>query len=167
VPSRNRVTGGGGSGRTAHGYLYERLLGSRDQPDDLILIGPQPSKKYETNRMKKQSRRLDPAALPKMSEMLLTFARPLMDQLPAPPTTNQLQSAMTIASLIWNLPEYERAAHPKAAEYRKALDRVVADMPAEGREVIVAMATSEQPSTRAIRASLSPRLSPEPAEGRK
>ena len=90
--------------------------------------------------MKKQSRLLDPAGLPKMSETLLRFARPLLDQLPAPPTTNQLQSAMTIASLIWNVPEYERAAHPKAAEYRKALDRAVADMPAEGREVIVAMA---------------------------
>jgi hypothetical protein len=81
-----------------------------------------------------------------MSETLLTFARPLLDQLPEPPTAGQLQSAMTIASLIWNVPEYERAGHPKAAEYRKALDGAVADMPTEGRLVIAAM-THERATT--------------------
>lgn len=90
----------------------------------------------------KNAKAVDPSKLLSMSATLLAFAKPLLDQLPNPPMAKSLQGVMNIASLVWNIPLYERARHPKAKEYRAGLDAALADIPHEGNATVAVMANA-------------------------
>ena len=66
----------------------------------------------------------------KVSEMILEFARPLLDLEPGgPPDINALRNILMFAELCWNLPVYERAGGAADAEFKKGFDRVLQAAP--------------------------------------
>ena len=82
------------------------------------------------------------ARLPKLSETMLQFAKPLLDQAPNPPTIELLRGLLITVTVAWNLPVYEQTKHPLAASFRAAFDRAQAVTPAEIREIVSAMLAS-------------------------
>ena len=56
--------------------------------------------------------------LPKLSETLLQFAKPLLDTLSNPPPIEELRQVMVLVTVAWNLPLYEQRKRPEAAAYR-------------------------------------------------
>lgn len=74
-----------------------------------------------------------------MSATLLAFAKPLLDQLPEPPTAKGLQGVLNIASVVWNLRVYDQAQHPNAAALRAGLDAALASMPPEGKATLAVL----------------------------
>jgi len=89
--------------------------------------------------MKKKPKPVDLPKLPSMSATILTFAKPLLDQVEAPPTAKTLQGILNIAIVVWNLPLYEKSKHANAAMLRAGLDGALASMPAQGKATIAAM----------------------------
>jgi len=69
--------------------------------------------------------------LPKMSETMLEFARPLLDQLPSPPPIELVRQVMTIATVAWNLPIHEQRNSPVAKSFRASYDAAMVQMPPE------------------------------------
>jgi hypothetical protein len=88
----------------------------------------------------KKAKPVDASKLPPMSATLLAFAKPLLDQVEDPPTAKALQGILYIAVVVWNLPLYEKAQHANAATFRAGLDSALANMPAQGKATIAAMA---------------------------
>jgi hypothetical protein len=66
--------------------------------------------------------------------------KPLLDQVEDPPTAKTLQGIMNIAVVVWNLPLYEKAKHANAATFRAGLESALANMPAQGKATIAAIA---------------------------
>ena len=89
--------------------------------------------------MKNKAKPVDPSKLPSMSATLLAFAKPLLDQLPEPPTAKGLQGVLNIASVVWNLRVYDQAQHPNAAALRAELDAALASMPPEGQATLTVL----------------------------
>lgn len=58
-----------------------------------------------------------PAAveLPKLSDVLMDFAAPLLDMIPGEPTTEFVQAALGLAMVAWNLPLLKE--HGNAGEF--------------------------------------------------
>jgi len=79
------------------------------------------------------------ADLPKMSETMLEFGKPLLDCFAPMPTLEELRSVMVLVTVAWNLPIYEKRKHPQAGEHRVIFDKAMAQMPAEVREIFAAM----------------------------
>ena len=74
-----------------------------------------------------------------MSATLLAFAKPLLDQLPDPPTAKSLQGVMNIAVVIWNLHVYEKAKNPRTEEFKLGLEAALSKMPPDGKLTIASM----------------------------
>jgi hypothetical protein len=80
-----------------------------------------------------------PAELPKMSETLLEFAKPLLAELPDPPAIEQLRRLMTIVTVVWNLPLYEQRNSPHAAAFRGTFDTAMTQLPPEIVKILSGM----------------------------
>ena len=65
----------------------------------------------------------------KISEMMLDFARPLLDVMGQPRDINDLRSAFELVIVCWNLPIFERERHAEAVAHRRHFDSVVASFP--------------------------------------
>jgi hypothetical protein len=76
------------------------------------------------------------AALPKASETIIAFAKPLTALLDNPPSASQLQNAMHIAATAWNLPLYEHHRHPNGPGFRAIWDSLLAQVPVEFRSIL-------------------------------
>lgn len=87
--------------------------------------------------MKKRPKPVDPSKLP--SATLLAFAKPLLAQLPAPPTATSLQAVMNITTVVWNMHIYEKSRNPKSEEFRIGLELALSRMPPEGKATIASM----------------------------
>ena len=62
-------------------------------------------KRAKAHHNSKNKARANEAGRPNLSEVLLIFAKPLLDSLPnPPPTLEQVRLAMHLASIVWNLP---------------------------------------------------------------
>jgi hypothetical protein len=79
------------------------------------------------------------ASLPKLSETMLEFGKPLLDLLPTPPKIEQVRNILQIVTVAWNLPLYERDCRPEAAEHRATVEQVMAGAPTELRKILSEM----------------------------
>jgi hypothetical protein len=68
-------------------------------------------------------------ALPRLSETMLQFAKPLLDTLPDLPSLEELRQLMLIATVAWNLPVYEQRKNPQAAAHRATFDTAMEQAP--------------------------------------
>jgi hypothetical protein len=64
-----------------------------------------------------------------MSATLIEFAQPLLDELSTADDIEMLRRVMTIATLVWNLPVYERRNAPEAPACRAAFEDAMAQAP--------------------------------------
>jgi len=92
-------------------------------------------------RLSKKDRRAEARtvleSLPKFSETMLAFAKPLLDE--APPDFKLLRSLMVYATIAWNLPIYEQRKDSRAAWMRTQFDHAMANLPPEIAKLIAAM----------------------------
>jgi hypothetical protein len=86
-----------------------------------------------SKRLTKKDRRAElraqAEALPKLSETMLQFAKPLLDTLPGLPSIDELRQLMTIVTVVWNLPLYEQRKNPQAAAHRATFDLAMEKAP--------------------------------------
>lgn len=99
------------------------------------------SKKAGSKAMQTKAR-VEALGLPKISETMLSFAKPLVDLVGMPPDLRAAQSFMVIATAAWNLPLLEKHAHPEAEKVAAALESGLGRMPAEVRAVVEGMLRS-------------------------
>ena len=92
-------------------------------------------------RLSKKDRRAEARALltslPKFSETMLAFAKPLLDV--APPEIDLLRSLMIYTTIAWNLPIYELRQHAQAASMRAGFDKAMSGLPPEIANILSAM----------------------------
>ena len=78
--------------------------------------------------------------LPGMSETLLSFAKPLIDNLPSePPTLEQVRAAMHYASIVWNVHVLAEDDKEFGQEVCSTLDDVPPDLGPGASEILDAM----------------------------
>jgi len=65
----------------------------------------------------------------KVSEMILDFARPLLDVMGSPGAIDDLRSAFELVTVCWNLPIFEREQRVDAKALRPHFDAMVAGSP--------------------------------------
>jgi hypothetical protein len=65
----------------------------------------------------------------KVSEMMLDFARPLLDMMGEPRNISDVRSVFELVTTCWNLPTLERERHADATALRMHFDSVVASFP--------------------------------------
>ena len=82
------------------------------------------------------------ATLPKLSETMLQFAKPLLDLAPDPPSLDMLRHILAVATITWNLPLYEKHKHPRAPSMRAMFGELLAVTPPEIVGVVSAMLAS-------------------------
>ncbi len=63
------------------------------------------------------------------SQLIQDFARPLLDALGEPHSTDDLGHALTLATLCWNLPIFERAQVPELEEMRLGFEATLSSVP--------------------------------------
>ena len=75
--------------------------------------------------------------LPKLSDTMITFARPLLDRLPGdPPSIEQVRHVMGLATILWNLPLLEDGDASFGADVCASLDEVPEDL-GEGVQAVL------------------------------
>ena len=95
-------------------------------------------------RVKGQRVVVDPD-LPPLSETMLSFAKPLIDNLPgAPPSLDQLRLAMHYASIVWNVHVLAQDDPEFGAEVCSALDDIPDDMGPDASSILDAMLESRK-----------------------
>lgn len=78
----------------------------------------------------KNPRRSEAQGVPgKVSEMILEFARPLLDAMGQPGSIEDLRVAMKLVMVCWNLPVLQRKRLPEWDEHQRHFDSVVATSP--------------------------------------
>ncbi len=77
--------------------------------------------------------------LPKLSETMLQFAKPLLDTLSSPPPIEELRQVMVIVTVAWNLPIYEQRKKPEAVAYRTTFNAALAQLPPEIAQILSTM----------------------------
>lgn len=82
--------------------------------------------------------------LRKVSDLLLEFARPLLDAMGKPRRIDDLRSAIELASLCWNLPVLQRTGGDKEAGMRRDFDQKVHAMPDPVRSILLQMLDSRE-----------------------
>lgn len=65
----------------------------------------------------------------KVSEMMIDFARPLLDALGTPRDIEDLRHVMMLATLCWNLPVLEREQAADFEQTRRSFDEALVTMP--------------------------------------
>src|SRR4051812_10476016 len=94
-------------------------------------------------RPTKKDRRAEPIArvegLPKLSETMLQFGRPLLDKLSNPPPIEELRQVMVLVTVAWNLPLYEQRKKPEAASHRATFDKALEVAPPEIAKILSSM----------------------------
>src|SRR4051812_32997707 len=65
----------------------------------------------------------------KVSELMLDFARPLLDVMSQPRHINDLRSAFELVVVCWDLPIFERGRHAEAVAHRRHFDSVIDSFP--------------------------------------
>jgi hypothetical protein len=95
--------------------------------------------KHSTKNARQDEVRARAGGLPKLSETMLHFAKPLLDTLPNPPALEELRQLMTIVTLLWNLPLYEQRKTPAAASYRATFDTMLERLPLDIAKIVTAM----------------------------
>lgn len=65
----------------------------------------------------------------KISEMILDFARPLLDEMGEPRSVDDLRNAFLLVTICWNLPVFERAGGPSYENMRRQLDHALTIVP--------------------------------------
>jgi hypothetical protein len=64
-----------------------------------------------------------------ISDLIRDFARPLLDALGEPRSVDDLSYALTLATLCWNLPIFERAEVAELEEMRVGFDNTLSSVP--------------------------------------
>jgi hypothetical protein len=75
--------------------------------------------------------------LPKMSETILEFAEPLTSQMPDPPRRKDMESAMLLAQVAWNLPLFQQ--HGVDAELAAQWEALAQGLPPVVDDVMAVM----------------------------
>ena len=99
-------------------------------------------KKRSTKKDRQAEARARLEGLPKLSETLLQFAKPLLDMLSSPPPIDELRQVMVLVTVAWNLPLYEQRKRPEAAAYRATWDMALGRLPPEIAQILSAMLDS-------------------------
>lgn len=95
--------------------------------------------KHPTKKARQAAARAQIAALPKLSETLLQFAKPLLDTLSDPPPFEELRQLMVVVTVVWNLPLYEQRKSPKAISFRATFDTMLEQVPPEIAKILSSM----------------------------
>lgn len=95
--------------------------------------------KHPTKKARQAAARAQVAALPKLSETLLQFAKPLLDTLSDPPPFEELRQLMVVVTVVWNLPLYEQRKSPKAISFRATFDTMLEQVPPEIAKILSTM----------------------------
>jgi hypothetical protein len=95
--------------------------------------------KHPTKNARQAAARAQVEALPKLSETLLQFAKPLLDTLSDPPPIEELRQLMVVVTVVWNLPLYEQRKSPKAISFRATFDTMLAQVPPEIAKILSTM----------------------------
>lgn len=95
--------------------------------------------KHPTKKARQAAARAQAGALPKLSETLLQFAKPLLGTLSDPPPIEELRQLMMVVTVVWNLPLYEQRKSPKAASFRATFDTMLAQVPLEIATILSTM----------------------------
>jgi hypothetical protein len=95
--------------------------------------------KRSTKKDRQAEARARLEGLPKLSETLLQFAKPLLDTLSNPPPIEELRQVMVLVTVAWNLPLYEQRKRPEAAAYRATFDTALERLPPEIAKIVSAM----------------------------
>lgn len=95
--------------------------------------------KHPTKQARQAAARAQVEALPKLSETLLQFAKPLLATLSDPPPFEELRQLMVVVTVVWNLPLYEQRKSPKAISFRATFDTMLAQVPPEIAEILSTM----------------------------
>jgi hypothetical protein len=75
----------------------------------------------------------------KLSDLIIEFAKPLLDAMGKPRRLADLTSLMDLASLCWNLPVLQRTGGEQVAGMRRHFDDKVNAMPEPVRSILVQM----------------------------
>ena len=97
--------------------------------------------KRPTRKERLAAARAAVADLPKLSETMLQFAKPLLDLAPTPPL-DLLQHLLIVTTIAWNLPLYEKHKHPRAPSMRSGFEQSQALAPPEVARAVYAMLAS-------------------------
>lgn len=65
----------------------------------------------------------------KISEMILDFARPLLDEMGEPRSLDDLRNAFLLVTICWNLPVFEKVGGPSYENMRRQLDHALTVVP--------------------------------------
>ncbi len=68
----------------------------------------------------------------KISELIVDFARPLLDVAGGPRSIQDVRHVMLLASLCWNLPVFEQARAPEWGELLELFDEALRSVPEPG-----------------------------------
>ncbi|MEO5725847.1 MAG: hypothetical protein ABI134_16190 [Byssovorax sp.] len=98
--------------------------------------------KRTTKKARQDAARAQVAALPKLSDTLLQFAKPLLATLSDPPPIEELSQLMVVVTVVWNLPLYEQRKSPKAISFRSMFDTMLKQVPTEIAKILSAMLSS-------------------------
>jgi hypothetical protein len=80
----------------------------------------------------------------KVSEMILEFARPLLDAMGQAGSIEDLRAAFELVTTCWNLPVFEREAPAEAIAHRRNFDSVVASFPELLSSVLLGLVESRK-----------------------
>jgi hypothetical protein len=75
--------------------------------------------------------------LPKLSETILEFAEPITSQMPDPPRRKDMESAMLLAQIAWNLPLFQQCK--VASNLDEEWEKLAPDLPPLARGAMVVM----------------------------
>ena len=97
--------------------------------------------KAKKRRATKQARRSAKQAkldqLPKISETIIEFSKPLLDLTPAdPPTIEDLRTVMVLATVAWNLPIMATGDSEEAERLRRVSEECIAQTDPAFRQLL-------------------------------
>jgi hypothetical protein len=77
------------------------------------------------------------ADLPKLSEVAIEFAKPLLDEIPTrPPSIDDIRLVMMMATVAWDLPILQRRTDEDASSLRGVFERLMARVGPDMRRII-------------------------------
>lgn len=107
---------------------HRRISGKGSDPCYGPSMAKRPNPWRRRVRVKGRTVVVDPD-LPPLSETMLSFAKPLIDNLPGdPPSLDQVSRAMHYASIVWNVHVLAKGDPTFGAEVCAALDDIPDDM---------------------------------------
>ena len=96
-----------------------------------------PKKRRARASARKPEAQASLADLPKLSAIIIEFAKPLLAHLPTdPPRIDDLRKVMTVATIAWSLPILQRRDDEEAAQLRSLFEQQMALVGPDLRRII-------------------------------